>query len=272
MRSTAFTPVIQHRTNPKTQTMHHLISGRGQPFIFQHGLSSNLQQPQQILAGLEDIQLISMDCPGHGQAPLPAGKQPSFAYYTDEVIRLMDHLEIEETIIGGISMGSGISLQLALRAPERIKALVLVRPAWLDQPNPETLRILSKAAGFIGKKDGQEAFRQEPDFQKIARPLPKAGDSILGVFAETQRPEIPTVLKSMVEDRPLKELKELEQIQQAVLIIANGDDPLHPFEMAESIHHHLPNSRLERVTSRYINNEQHTQEVNQLVSKFIKTI
>lgn len=252
--------------------MHYLISGQGPPFIFQHGLSSNAQQPQHILADLPGVQLISMDCPGHGRAPLPPGQKPSFQYYTDDVLRLMDHLQIEQTSMGGISMGSGISIQLAMRAPKRIKALVLVRPAWLDQTAPVTLRILSKAADFIEKKDGKKAFGQETDFQEIAQSLPKAGDSILGVFAETQRPEIPTVLKSMVEDRPFKDLKDLEQIQQPCLIIANGDDPLHPYEMAEAIHQHLPNSRLERVTSRYINNEQHTQEVNQLVSKFIKTI
>lgn len=252
--------------------MHYLISGEGQPFIFQHGLSSNLQQPQQILSGLEGVRLISIDCPGHGQAPLPAGQQPSFQYYTDQLIQLIDQLEIEQTIIGGISMGSGISLQLALRAPERVKALVLVRPAWLDEENPATLHILAEAAKYIRQNEGLKHFKRKPDFQKIAQSLPKAAESILGVFAETQRPEIPTVLQSMVQDRPFTDMSELEQIRQPCLIIANEDDPLHPFEMAEAIRECLPNSRMEKVISRYIDNEQHNKEVYQLVSKFIQTI
>lgn len=252
--------------------MHYLISGQGQPFIFQHGLSSNLQQAQQILSGLEDIQLVSMDCPGHGQAPLPEGQSPSFEYYVDQVLRLMDHLSIEQTIIGGISMGSGIALQLALRVPERVKALVLVRPAWLDQKHPDTLHILAEAAKYLRQNEGLKHFKQRPDFQEIAQSLPKAAESILGVFAETQRPEISTVLENMVQDRPFERMQALEAVQQPCLILANEDDPLHPYSMAEAIQERLPNGRLERVISRYVDNDQHHKEVFQLVSKFITTI
>jgi len=252
--------------------MHYLISGQGQPFIFQHGLSSNLQQAQQILSGLENIQLVSMDCPGHGQAPLPEGQLPSFGYYVDQVLRLMDHLSIEQTMVGGISMGSGIALQLALRAPERVKALVLVRPAWLDQKHPDTLHILAEAAKYLRQNEGLKHFKQRPDFQEIAQSLPKAAESILGVFAETQGPKISTVLESMVRDRSFASMQALEEIQQPCLILANEDDPLHPYSMAESIQKRLPNSRLERVISRYVDNDQHNKEVFQLVSKFITTI
>ena len=83
-------------------------SGEGTPFHFQHGLGSNLAQPQGLLANLEGIQLISMDCPGHGAAALTSNASPSFAYYSQQLIQLMDHLQIPAAIFGGISMGAGI--------------------------------------------------------------------------------------------------------------------------------------------------------------------
>lgn len=252
--------------------MHYRTSGQGKPFIFQHGLSSQLQQAQQLLSGLEGIQLISMDCPGHGQAPLPDGQTPSFRYYANQVLQLMDDLDLEDAIIGGISMGSGIALELAQRWPQRVKALVLVRPAWLDKKNPPSLGILAEAADYIGQPQGKEKFKKRADFQAIYQKLPQAAESILGVFAPTQRPELPLVLGSLIGDRPFTSRDQLKEIQQPTLLIGNQDDPLHPFQMAKVIQEHLPNCQLEKVTSRYLDNNQHQKDVFQLVSKFITTI
>jgi pimeloyl-ACP methyl ester carboxylesterase len=252
--------------------MYYQSTGQGQPFIFQHGLGANLQQAQGLLAELDTVQLITMDCPGHGQAPLPDGQPPSFTYYARQIIRLMEKLDTGPAIIGGISMGAGIALQVALLAPERVRALVLVRPAWIDQPSPSNLAILTEAARFIHQEQGQTRFQQRADFQHIAARLPLAAASILGVFAETQRPEIPLVLQSMVNDQPFAQLQDLATIVQPCLVIANDDDPLHPLELAETIHRHLPNSQIQRVVSRYLNNDQHTKTVYSLVAKFIQAI
>lgn len=248
---------------------HYKSIGNGIPFHFQHGLGSNLHQPQGLLAGLENVQLISMDCPGHGEAPLIEGALPSFNHYADQLLALMDELKVEKAIFGGISMGAGIALNVALRFPERVKALVLIRPAWLDQDSPENLAILLEAAPFIGQEDGLANFEQRPNFKHIQRILPKAAQSVLGVFAPTQRAEIPLVLENMIKDRPFSDLKALEHIQQPCLIIGNGDDPLHPFEMAESIHQRISGSQCVNIMSRYVDEAQHGAAVNQLVSKFI---
>lgn len=247
-------------------------SGKGLPFHFQHGLGSNLEQPQGLLKDLATVQLISMDCPGHGSAELPAKALPSFAYYAKEVIRLMDHLGLSKAIFGGISMGAGISTYISLHYPERVQALVLIRPAWLDQGNPENLRILNTAADHIELNQGLAQFKQLPEFRSIEASVPNAALSVLGVFADTQRTEIPTVLRAMVKDRPFEDLQSLNRIKVPCLVIGNEDDPLHPFEMAEEIHKHIPNSQLAKATSRYIDDAQHRQIVYQTISKFIDNL
>ncbi|MEZ5040160.1 MAG: alpha/beta hydrolase [Saprospiraceae bacterium] len=248
---------------------HYKSTGNGIPFHFQHGLGSNLQQPQALLAGLEKVQLISMDCPGHGEAPLIESTPPSFNHYADQLLALMDELKVEKAIFGGISMGAGISLNVALRYPERVKALVLIRPAWLDQGSPENLAILLEAAPFIGQKNGLATFEQRPNFKRIQQLLPNAAQSVLGVFAPTQRAEIPLVLENMIKDRPFSDLKALENIHHPCLIIGNEDDPLHPIDMAERIHQCISGSQCVNVISRYVDDAQHGAAVNQLVSKFI---
>ena len=247
-------------------------TGDGLPFHFQHGLGANLEQPQGLLAGLDGVRLISLDCPGHGGANLPDAATPSFQFYAAQVIRLMDQLEIKKAVFGGISMGAGISTYIALHHPDRVRGLVLVRPAWLDQGNPENLQILVTAAEYIGKKYGLAKFQILPAFQAIQAAVPNAAKSVLGVFAESQRPEIPRVLTAMVQDRPFQQIQNLQNIQVPCLVIGNEDDPLHPLAMAEQMNHYLPNSRLEKVISRYINDAAHRQVVNQIVSKFIDNL
>ncbi|MBX2874303.1 MAG: alpha/beta hydrolase [Saprospiraceae bacterium] len=247
-------------------------SGQGIPFHFQHGLGSNLAQPQGLLADLQGVQLISMDCPGHGSAALPESSSPSFAFYATQLIRLMDQLEISNALFGGISMGAGISTYMAIHHPERVRGLVLVRPAWLDQGTPDNLKILLTAADFIDQAKDVDGFKQEPEFQGIQHAVPKAAQSVLGVFAATQRLEIAKVLRSMVQDHPFDDIKHLQEIDTPTLIIGNEDDPLHPYSMAETIHNHIPNSKLEKVVSRYIDDAQHRLIVTQIVSKFIDNL
>lgn len=248
------------------------ISGEGFPFFFQHGLGSNLAQAQSLLGGLEKVQLITMDCPGHGDTPLRLGNPPSFDFYTDEVVRLMNHLKIEKAIFGGISMGSGISINMALRYPEKVAGLILVRPAWLDKGNPKNLVLLKEAAKFIGKRNARAKFEKNKGYQNIKGHLRTAATSIMGVFSDTQQTAIPMVLKCMVNDAPFTSLEDLAQIEQPCLVIGNDDDPLHPFEIAKVIHQHIKGSQLQKVTSRYIGNRPHKKEVTQFVSKFISKV
>jgi len=251
-------------------TIHYKITYEGLPFFFQHGLGANLAQAQGLLRGIPNIQLTTVDCPGHGDTPLRLVNTPSFDYYADEVIRLMNYLQIEKVIFGGISMGAGISINIALRYPQKVAGLVLVRPAWLNQGNPSNLQLLQLAAAFIGKKDGRAKFEANTDFQQIKCELGTAASSIMGVFGEMQQTAIPTVLENMVADAPFERMADLANITQPCLIIGNEDDPLHPFEMAEALHASIKGSILKKVTSRYVGNRLHKAEVHAEVIDFLR--
>ncbi len=228
--------------------INYFSQGNGVPLVFQHGLTANLNQVTGLLGGMEGIHLLSVDCPGHGLSPLPVGYQPCFDKYADEVIALLNKLNIEKAMFGGISMGSGISLNIAIRHPERVKALVLVRPAWLDQPNPENLQILLPAARLISKIDGKDQFKQLKEFKDIS--LTSVAESLLGVFAEEQQPELAKVIRHMVGDRPFNDFEQLKKINVPCLVLGNESDPLHPYDMAEKIFESIEGSVLRKLTSK----------------------
>ncbi|HEX6545475.1 MAG TPA: alpha/beta hydrolase, partial [Bryobacteraceae bacterium] len=109
-------------------------SGTGRPFIFQHGLGADSRQTFDLLLELPGTRLVAMDARAHGTSDVGPEEDIGFDTFGGDLRGLFDALEISEAVIGGLSMGAGISLNFALKFPEMVSALILVRPAWVDEP------------------------------------------------------------------------------------------------------------------------------------------
>ena len=140
--------------------IHSIDLGEGVPLVFQHGLTANANQITKLLTPVVGVRVLTIDCPGHGLSILPEGYEPSFDRYADEVLRNLDRHNIDNAVFGGLSMGSGIAMNIAIRYPERVMGLVLLRPAWLDQSKPKNLDILIEALPYLNRAGGQEEFEK----------------------------------------------------------------------------------------------------------------
>src|ERR1700730_9628790 len=50
-------------------------------------------------------------------------------------VALLDHLELEDAVVGGTSLGANITLEMAAAAPERLRGMVIEMPV-LDNAIP----------------------------------------------------------------------------------------------------------------------------------------
>jgi 3-oxoadipate enol-lactonase len=115
------------------------VRGEGFPIIFTHGASWNhLQWKKQVEFFKDKFKVITWDVRGHGYSTLPDGPVNSEDFSSD-LIALMDHLKLDKAILCGISMGGHISLQTAIRYPERVKSLILI-----GTPCSNTLNLYEK--------------------------------------------------------------------------------------------------------------------------------
>lgn len=102
------------------------IVGDGEPIVFTHGASWNHKQWQpQVECFSKYYQVVVWDVRGHGCSSLPPGKVDPEEFNKD-LIGLLNHLNIEKASLCGLSMGGHISLQTAIRYPERVNSLILI--------------------------------------------------------------------------------------------------------------------------------------------------
>lgn len=255
---------------------HYVDEGEGMPFIFQHGLGGDVQQTADVYAAQAGIRFVSMDCRGHGDTR-PVGAAEAFTFYTfaDDVVALMDTLGLEQAVVGGISMGAGVSLNMALRYPARVKGLVLSRPAWLDQPMPHNLWILTEVARYIrqyGAVEGLEVFKQTVAYQAILQEAPDVAKSLVGQFTHPRAEETVIKLERMPQDAPCADRAAWANIGVPTLVLGNHVDPMHPYAMAEVLAAGIPNARLRELTSKSVDKARHVQEARTFIGEFLRGI
>ncbi len=246
--------------------------GEGRLLVFQHGLTADHQQIAGLISPPEACRLISITCPGHGSTGHVTQSDLGFDAYADHIIKIVSERGYKKAVFGGLSMGAGIALNIALRYPEYCEGLILLRPAWLSDPMPENLTILNIAADYIQLARGKQVFMNNTSLDNIFGSLTTARDSLLGIFSPDQHPQINMAIQHMYRDRPYVVTEDLDKITQKCLIIANHDDPLHPFDMAETLARRIKSARLEIIVSRYINHAVHKNQVQKLVEEFMNSL
>ncbi len=103
-------------------------AGSGVPLLMVHGSGGGHDQGMAYAAAMapQGIRVIAMSRFGYLRTPMPA--DGSAAAQADAHVCLLDALGIERAGVLGVSAGALSALQLAIRHPERVNALVLVVP------------------------------------------------------------------------------------------------------------------------------------------------
>src|ERR1700690_2404187 len=245
------------------------------PFIFQHGIGGTLRQPSSLMDPLPGpVRLIAMDSRGHGetrQTGRPSSGHLGFVTFADDVIALMDHLRVHRAVVGGISMGAGVALNLALRFPERVAGLVLSRPAWLAGPMA-AVDLYTQIADLLrrlGAVEGRRSFAVAPAYLKMAELYPDAAKSLIGQFDEARAHDDVWRLELLPNDRPFTRLADLFNIHVATLVLATGQDPVHPLEYGQTLKRGIRGARLLEVTAKSESPERHQQEMRKGIGSFL---
>ena len=257
----------------KTPPLAFTRSGEGQPLVFLHGLTSSQTRAQAATSGVQNVERITIDAPGHG-ASKDSANSCDFGSFAKAIANLLANtLGVERAIFGGISMGSGIALRIALDYPELVSGLILVRPAWVDAPGRPHLDLIADIGHWI-ETDGPDAARfllsEDERYATMREHNGAAAASVAGVIDSVTATGRPDVLPAMVESQPMGTMAELAAIEQPALVISTEHDYLHPVYIAESWAQALPNAELVGSPPRYLAPVAHQTFLTAAMNAFIR--
>jgi pimeloyl-ACP methyl ester carboxylesterase len=217
----------------------------GRPLILVHGLllSQEMNRPlARDLAALGN-RVITVDLLGHGESDRPRDMwRYSMSLFSEQVLALMDHLELEQAVVMGTSLGANTALEIAAAAPERLRGMVIEMPV-LDNA------LLASAVTFtpilVALTFG------EPAMKLVARAtraiprslLPHYGNVLLDTVRQEPGPGA-AVLQGLFFGRIAPPRSERHAFQTPALVIGHHRDPVHPFSDAGMLAEELPNSQL----------------------------
>jgi pimeloyl-ACP methyl ester carboxylesterase len=212
------------------------------PIVLIHGLLMNRHMFERLgpILAERGNRVIALDLLGHGRSDRPEDLQrysmPLFAY---QVTALLDHLGIESAVIGGTSLGANVSLEAAVRFPERVQALFIEMPV-LDNALSAVAAIFAPI--MIALRFGRPVFEA---VSRASAMLPRSHFIVdIGLDMIRQRPgPSVSVLEGLLLGESSPRSAERRGIEQPALIVGHHNDPLHPFSDAGMLVGELPNAR-----------------------------
>ena len=258
-------------------------AGEGEPMLVVHGAGGGYDQGLLIASDFgKDYRVIAPSRFGYLKSPIPNDYSP--AAQADAHAALLDFLDIKRAIVVGTSAGAPSAIEMALRHPERVSALVLLVPRTYHPnqaigaddsvPSQAVLRVIESSADFLfwlamrasrgsvvrflGVPPEVEASASEVDRDRVTKIM----NSVLPLSGRVRGIELDglTVMSSWP----------LERIGAPTLIISAEDDLYRTLPGARFTAEHMPNAQLHVLPSGGHLMVGRTQDVRKLVTEFLK--
>ncbi len=191
--------------------------------------------------------VVLLDLLGHGRSDKPRrASAHRIDFYAEQVIGLLDHLELDEAVVGGVSLGADVALMVGNAHPDRTRALFLEMPV-LENATPFAALLFVPV--LLGMHYGGPVARWGT---RLMGRLPRTGieslDSFLGA-ASMHPEEITSVLHGILMGSLGPTEEERMAMQVPALIIGHNGDPLHPHTDAARLARQMPNGTLVQARS-----------------------
>jgi pimeloyl-ACP methyl ester carboxylesterase len=216
--------------------------------VLVHGLLLSQRMHAELAKALADRgnRVVTLDLLGHGRSDRPPDMwRYSMTTFGAEVIALLDHLEVDEAVVLGTSLGANTALEAAALAPERLRGMVIEMPV-LDHA------LLGCALAFtplmVALTVGAPAMRLLSAVTRRIPRLPWQVDILLDTVRQRPEPSA-AVLQGLFFGRVAPHRSERRTFQTPALVIGHQYDIVHPFSDSGMLVEELPNGRLLQANS-----------------------
>jgi pimeloyl-ACP methyl ester carboxylesterase len=219
------------------------------PFVLLPGLLLPRQMHAPLAEALAEKgnRVICLDLLGHGESDRPRDMwRYSMPLFGEQVVGLLEHLELDEAVVGGTSLGANVTLEVAAQAPGRLRGMVVEMPV-LD--NALLACAIAFAPLLVFLTLGEPVARL---LSRAARLIPRGLSDLTDVGLDwvSQDPgPSSAVLQGLFFGRVAPPRSERAEMETRALVLGHPRDPIHPFSDADMLIQELPRARLVEATS-----------------------
>lgn len=244
------------------------VSGKGEPFVFLHGMGGSTKQIEGAYLPLEGVQLINLNQQGHGHSDADWNAY-DFDHLAEDVLAILEKHQLEKVYLGGISMGAAVALNLAVRYPERVRGLLLIRNAWTIKPMSEKVRKAYEDLGMSLREKSIERFYETEGWKIVKEPSAYTRNAFVTPFTDEACLKYWEKYLILPEKTPVNDEKQLERLDMPVYILANRNDLCHPYERGIWLHEHIQGSFFAELPDKDTDPQKHKQLSNEVIRKMI---
>ena len=132
------------------------------PLVLLHGLGANKASWLPVVPDLASrYRVIAVDLPGFGASSKPRGRYNA-QWFSDHVVRFLEVMGLDSVFLAGNSLGGRIAMEVAMREPDRVAAIVCLCPAaaFTHRPALGFVRLLRPELGIGAFNLPRNAIKQ----------------------------------------------------------------------------------------------------------------
>ncbi|MDQ0938455.1 alpha/beta fold hydrolase [Streptomyces sp. V1I1] len=241
------------------------------PLLLVHGHPFNrtMWAPQAEEFASAGYRVVTADLRGYGESSVVPGITPLEDFARD-IAALMDLLDLDRVLLGGLSMGGQIAMEFYRLFPRRVSGLLLA-DTFPAAEKPEG-RVFRNAMADRLLAEGMGGYADEV-IDKMVAPyniaaFPEVAAHVLGMMRTTPPEGAAAALRGRAERPDYCEL--LTKVTVPALVVVGADDEYTPVNDAEFMHQQLPDSTLAIIEgSAHMPNLERPAEFNAALARFL---
>ncbi|MEU9861802.1 alpha/beta fold hydrolase [Streptomyces sp. NPDC047971] len=243
--------------------------GTGPALVLVHGhpFDRTMWQPQ-IDRLSATHRVIAPDLRGYGATGVVPGTTPLSAF-AEDIAALLDHLGIEEFVLGGLSMGGQIVMECQRLFPDRVRGLILADTV----PTAETDEGKAGRRALADRlvREGMRGYADEVLDRMVAPYNTHAAPHVHRMMCATDPEGAAAALRGRAERPDYTSV--LRAVSVPALVVVGRDDTYTPVADAEAMHRLLPHSTLVIVErAAHLPNLERPEEFDAALAAFLDTV
>ena len=233
-------------------------NGAGTPLLSIHGAGGGFDQGLANVADLvgDDFRIIAPSRFGYLGTPIPS--DTSSASQADAHAALLTELRVDRAIVVGISAGARSAVELAIRHPERVSALILIVPGTYAPTSPVVVdgsRTSALVLWLVNTGADFAWWTTDKIAPSILIRFIGVPPELLASSPQAEQNRVMQIIRSIeplsqrfpginIDSNPDVSRPPLEQITAPTLVISARDDMFNPLPAAEFAAANIPNAKL----------------------------